>query len=1268
MAQRNHPATVRGCLFRIPECHSVARFREWARSCHDLARNGCGKLGDAADPERGNDTQGDHLFIADSLPDTLAFDNGEELSPAWEVSEAAFTFQNDHITDDLVEPGPNHSSNEFAATTEVYVWNKSAANRALAQTWITAWRALTDAQKNDTRVILDDGANQAPTAVGTIANQTVTVPATVDVDVESNFTDPDDDALTYTAVVTLNATRATVSVTGSVVTVTGVSVGLTQVTVTATDPSGESVDQSFFVTVTAATLSVTLPTGTGALGSAARPAVTVALAAILAVTVPTGTGALGTSTAPAVTIPVLLQLSDAVTDGRDSDVLALLERTETGVVLYADSNRGGTDTPIEGELGLGADGTLITRLQQLTTAQLTLNDNNVPAALDLSVYFDAGGGGRDLTLSLYTLEDGEEQVTIDSAFSNAGGNFARLDIPVGMQTLLGNLDVGERWIVQFWRATTAPSTILTVEINTGTGALGSSAAPAVTVVSAPTTTLTVTVPTGTGALGTSAAPAVAVVSATEFSPTIQIIDVGTVDSFGSGFILWFGPFDEYLDPAFTLNGSTTVLISYIAFSNIGVVQVNLTGGSDELVGSLEPKDNVFTFQVPGLDDLIVHGPSNPDNINSDSVEPYTFTPVNVAEVIAFFNQLTATSDLTVVIRDDGGAVEPVTLTITIPTGTGALGTSAAPAVTLVPAPTLTVTIPTGTGALGSSTAPAVAAVLAPTLIVEINTGLGALGSSAAPAVTVVLAPTLTVTLPTGTGALGASAAPAVAAVPAPTLTVEVDTGTGALGTSAAPAVAAVPAPTLTIEIGTGTGALGSSTAPAVTLVPAPVVTLTVEIDTGTGSLGTSAAPAVTLVPAPTLTVTIPTGTGALGSSAAPAVTIPVQLQLADAVTEGRESDVLALLERTNAGNSIYADSNRGGTDTPIAGELGLGDDETLITRINTVSASLIAFNDNNVPTALDLGVYFGVDGAGRDLTLSLYTLDDGEEQVVVDSGFSSAGGNFLRIDIPAGMQTLLGNLDVDDRWIVQFWRVEVILLTVEIGTGATALGTSAAPAVTVIPAPVLAVTVPTSAGALGSSTAPAVALIPEPTVVLTVEIPTGTAALGTSAAPAVTVVLAPTLIIEIGTGAAALGSSAAPVVNLVSAPTLIVEIGTGAAALGSSAVPIVTLVAAPILVVEVDTGTGALGSSTAPAVTLVAAPTLTVEVGTGTGALGSAARPAVTLVAAIIVTVEVNTGTGALGSSDAPEVILTTGQFDVDVWMWDGTEWLRVIDSEPELS
>ena len=92
--------------------------------------------------------------------------------------------------------------------------------------------------------------NRAPRAVGEIAAQSVTVDDTVTVDVSGNFSDPDDDALTYTAASSDDATAA-VSVSGAMVTVTGVAAGSATVTVTATDPGGLSAMQTFDVTVNA---------------------------------------------------------------------------------------------------------------------------------------------------------------------------------------------------------------------------------------------------------------------------------------------------------------------------------------------------------------------------------------------------------------------------------------------------------------------------------------------------------------------------------------------------------------------------------------------------------------------------------------------------------------------------------------------------------------------------------------------------------------------------------------------------------------------------------------------------------------------------------------------------------------------------------------------------------------------------------------------------------------------------------------------------------
>ena len=92
-------------------------------------------------------------------------------------------------------------------------------------------------------------SNQAPEVVGTLPNvQLPDVDATREVDVSGAFTDPDDDALTYTA--SSSAPQVvTVSVVGSRVTLTAVGEGAAAVRVTATDPGGLSAGQSFNVTV-----------------------------------------------------------------------------------------------------------------------------------------------------------------------------------------------------------------------------------------------------------------------------------------------------------------------------------------------------------------------------------------------------------------------------------------------------------------------------------------------------------------------------------------------------------------------------------------------------------------------------------------------------------------------------------------------------------------------------------------------------------------------------------------------------------------------------------------------------------------------------------------------------------------------------------------------------------------------------------------------------------------------------------------------------------
>ena len=92
-------------------------------------------------------------------------------------------------------------------------------------------------------------SNPAPTAVGTIAAQTLTIGDTAaTVNVANNFNDTD--ALTYSAVSSATAV-ATVSVSGTVVSITPVAAGTATITVTASDTAtpAQTVTQTIMVTV-----------------------------------------------------------------------------------------------------------------------------------------------------------------------------------------------------------------------------------------------------------------------------------------------------------------------------------------------------------------------------------------------------------------------------------------------------------------------------------------------------------------------------------------------------------------------------------------------------------------------------------------------------------------------------------------------------------------------------------------------------------------------------------------------------------------------------------------------------------------------------------------------------------------------------------------------------------------------------------------------------------------------------------------------------------
>ena len=123
-----------------------------------------------------------------------------------------------------------------------------------------------------------------------------------------------------------------------------------------------------------------------------------------------------------------------------------------GETLYADSDRGGTDTPAEGELGLGADEVPISRIRVLDSGgRINLNDNDNPVALSLATFFGASNTTSEWTLYIQ-LEDGT-LITSDQLAATTGraANFTIADSDD--QAALNSIASGDSFIVAIARAT-----------------------------------------------------------------------------------------------------------------------------------------------------------------------------------------------------------------------------------------------------------------------------------------------------------------------------------------------------------------------------------------------------------------------------------------------------------------------------------------------------------------------------------------------------------------------------------------------------------------------------------------------------------------------------------------------------------------------------------------------------------------------------------------------------------------------------------------------
>ena len=164
---------------------------------------------------------------------------------------------------------------------------------------------------------------------------------------------------------------------------------------------------------------------------------------------------------PTLTAIVPQALSDFDDTGLEVEAAALLVASAPGTTgnnPYANSDRGGTDSPLDGELGLSSTQTVISRLRRFSDTVLAVNDNDNPSALDLSVYFGAGGDGNDLTLYMQTAADGLVSFAVSGQLANSGTQFQQFTLPAAAQTLLDNLDTGDRWIFALARTASVTPT------------------------------------------------------------------------------------------------------------------------------------------------------------------------------------------------------------------------------------------------------------------------------------------------------------------------------------------------------------------------------------------------------------------------------------------------------------------------------------------------------------------------------------------------------------------------------------------------------------------------------------------------------------------------------------------------------------------------------------------------------------------------------------------------------------------------------------------
>ena len=378
-------------------------------------------------------------------------------------------------------------------------------------------------------------------------------------------------------------------------------------------------------------------------------------------------------------------------------------------VLYADADHGPdpAQTPIDGELGLSDSQTVISRLLNQGNQNLTCNDRDDPAALDLGVYFGTGGAGADLTFWIQREGVARAGMVIADTGVNlgGGGNYINFACPTDFKNLLNAIAVGEQYLFGGTRAAAAAAT--RTGDATALEAHGSFGEPTGTTVASATRTGSATAleahgsfgePTGasTAAAATRTGDATALEARGSFgeptgtatapatAATRVEVALGAPVSLSGSNVSWGGTSaGPSLGDVSSLSPAAVALLRYfritIAASRfyaslrtvVAVADSPSVSGPD-LSDLWEMSDVAVTLRVPGMDDLVLVGPSLADSL-SDDTEPYQWLLSNAQNTAAWgagaaawftdYNALTATQRAgTVLILDDGEAVEDVTRT------------------------------------------------------------------------------------------------------------------------------------------------------------------------------------------------------------------------------------------------------------------------------------------------------------------------------------------------------------------------------------------------------------------------------------------------------------------------------------------------------------------------------------------------------------------------------------------------------------------------------